>query len=337
MRRILLIRLGGLGDIVFTLPAVSAIRAAFPEAHITFLSYGEFAFLLEGFPRIDAVFKLDRDLYRHPGTLLPQALGLLIKLRRGKFDLVVDFQGFGETGLFAKWTGAPERWGLVYRPSRGWAYTKGVRRELYVHPVDYQLEVVRQAGGIPITRPPTRFLVPEDAQRQAHRLFSEWELEARKPTIFIQPFSNGSQKNWGLQDYLRLARDWKAEGLQVIFGGGPREKDALESVRRGGFAVAAGAPLLVSAGLVGLSTVILGGDTGLLHLAAAMGKRVVMLIGSKYPGNCFPYGHPEWAVAPEGCEIVSAIKPEPVVRACAQALAEEATRRQSEVPLAVTA
>jgi ADP-heptose:LPS heptosyltransferase len=337
MRRILLIRLGGLGDIVFTLPAVSAIRAAFPEAHITFLSYGEFTFLLEGFPRIDAVLKLNRDLYRHPRTLLPQALRLLIQLRRGKYDLVVDFQGFGETGLFAKWTGAPERWGMVYRPSRRWAYTKGVRRELYVHPVDYQLEVVRQAGGIPIANPPARFLVPENAQRQARHLFSEWELEVGKPTIFIQPFSHGQQKNWGLQDYLQLARNWKAEGLQVLFGGGPSEREALEPVCRAGFAVAAGAPLLVSAGLVGLSTVILGGDTGLLHLAAAMGKRVVMLIGSKYPGNCFPYGHPEWAVAPEGCEIVSAIKPEPVIQACAQALAEEESRRQSEATVVVSA
>ena len=97
-----------------------------------------------------------------------------------------------------------------------------------------------------------------------------------------------------------------------------------EPARAAGFAVAAGAPALVSASLVQLSRVVLGGDTGLLHMAVALGRRVVMLMQSVQPGACYPFGHREWALLPPDGSPVAAITPEAVNRACAQALAESA-------------
>ena len=63
--------------------------------------------------------------------------------------------------------------------------------------------------------------------------------------------------------------------------------------------MATGLPLLVSAGLVQLSALMLGGDTGLGHLAVAQGRRVMMLMMHNNPGACVPFRHPDWAVAPE--------------------------------------
>ena len=91
----------------------------------------------------------------------------------------------------------------------------------------------------------------------------EQNLDAARPTLFIQPFTSSPQKNWPLENYLALARHWRSRGLQIIFGGGPADRAALEPARAEGFCISAGPPLLVSAGLAKLSSFMLGGDSGL--------------------------------------------------------------------------
>ncbi len=316
--------MGGLGDVVFTLPSVNAVKAALPQARISFLTYREFAPLLEGFPHIDRVIELDRSRYRklNPLTLITAGLTLLSELRQSEFDLTIDFQGFGETGWLCWWTRAPHRWGGVYRALRAWPYTRRVRRNPNLHPILYQLELLESAGGISPGRRLNQFVVPPGAAEQAAWLFSEWNLDLKRPTLFIQPFTNGEHKNWPLQGYLVLANHWIERGWQVVFGGGPGDRPALEPVRSKGYPVAAGAPLLLSAGLANLSTVVVGGDTGLLHLSVAMGKRVVMLINTTGPGDGVPFEHPEWTVVPPPGRSLSAIPPEAVINACVEALAE---------------
>jgi ADP-heptose:LPS heptosyltransferase len=316
--------LGGLGDVVFTLPAVEALACAFPEARITYLVYHEFAPLLEAFPGIDKVIHLDRSRYRglDPRSILTEVSKMLSGLRRGRFDLAVDFQGFGETGLLSWWTRAPQRWGIVYRPARAWAYTRGIRRNSELHPIDCNLDLLRQAGGISSKPSRNELVLPAKATNEARRLFSEWKLDPAQATVLIQPFSKVDHKNWPLDNYLATARQLRHKGAQVFFGGGPSERAALEPARQAGFPVAAGTSVLVSAGLVSLSSAILGSDTGLLHVAVALGKRVVMLINSTTPGKCFPYGHPDWTVLPENRVDVFSVKPEHVLEACVEALAQ---------------
>ena len=323
IKSILLIRLGGLGDVVFTLPAVNAVKRAFPDARITYLVYKEFASLLTCFPRVDEVVELDRALYRglHPVTLLTGLLSLLRKLSPGRFDLTIDFQGFGETGWMSWWTRAPKRWGLVYRASRRWAYTHAIRRNDSLHPIEFQLDLLEKAGGISITPLQNRLTVPTKTLEEARQLFAKWNLDLNSPTLFIQPFSKVDHKNWPLDNYLTIACELRDKGVQVIFGGGPSEQEVLKPIRQAGFAVAAGNPLVVSAALVDLSTVILGSDTGLLHVGLALGKRVVMIINSTNPGKCFPFGHPDWTVVPENRLHISSVKPQQVLQACVQTLA----------------
>jgi ADP-heptose:LPS heptosyltransferase len=88
----------------------------------------------------------------------------------------------------------------------------------------------------------------------------------------------------------------------VIFGGGPSDRDRLKPARAAGFPVAAGQPLLVTGGLMKLSKLIIGGDTGVVHLAVAMGNRVLMLMHRMDSGAPTPFGHDDWAVRPLPCE-----------------------------------
>ena len=100
---ILLIRLKSIGDILFLLPAVHVIRGNFPGATITFLTSSENALLLQGFREVDEVITLNRARFQsgNPRAILSEAFSLFRRLRRGKFSLVMDFQGYGETAWLA--------------------------------------------------------------------------------------------------------------------------------------------------------------------------------------------------------------------------------------------
>jgi ADP-heptose:LPS heptosyltransferase len=121
-----------------------------------------------------------------------------------------------------------------------------------------------------------------------------------------------------------LAQRWRSRGVQVVFGGGPAERAALEPARAAGFVVATGNPLLVSAGLTKLSALVVGADTGLLHLAVALGRRVVMLMRSNAPGTSHPFQHPDWALASPTGKSAAEIPVAAVMAACERAFSEPA-------------
>jgi ADP-heptose:LPS heptosyltransferase len=154
--------------------------------------------------------------------------------------------------------------------------------------------------------------------QSARQFFAANQLLPDKPTLFIQPFTSSPKKNWPLAGYLAVAEHWRGRGRQVLFGGGPGEREALEPARVAGFAVSAGVPLLVSAGLMQLSTFVLGGDTGMPHLALALGRRIVVIMNSNQPGSCIPFQHPEWTVTPEKRQPLASISVEAVNAACAK-------------------
>jgi ADP-heptose:LPS heptosyltransferase len=323
MENILLIRLKSIGDVVLTLPAVHVVRQNFPSAQITFLTSQENAPLLEGFREVDKIIAIDRAALRsgNPLKVVPEGIGLLHRLRRGKFSLVVDFQGYGETAWLARWTGAPQRWGSVYNPDRRWAYTRGVTRNDNIQIADWNLSLLAQCGLKP-GPVQNEFFLPDGALAAARGFFAAQKLDPAAPTLFIQPFTSSPHKNWPLDRYLAVARHGREHQWQILFGGGPAERAALEPARQAGFPVSAGVPILVTGGLMKLSSLILGGDTGALHLAVAMGKRVVMPRHSINPNSPHPFQHPDWVVIPEPGRDVSHIETPAVIAACVRAFAE---------------
>jgi ADP-heptose:LPS heptosyltransferase len=321
---ILLIHLKSIGDILFLLPAVHVIRENFPGATITFLTSSENAALLQGFREVNEVITLNRARFQsgNPLAIVSEAFSLIRRLRRGKFSRVVDFQGYGETAWLAWLSGAPHRWGNVYHQGRRWAYTRGVTRNERIHHVDWYLSLLEQCGlrsGTILNE----FVLPDGALAEARSFLAAHHLNAASSLLLIQPFTSSPQKNWPLDRYLAVARHWQQRGVQILFGGGPAERAALEPARLAGFPISAGVPLLVTGGLAKLSTLTLGGDTGVLHLAVAMGKRVVMIMESVAPGRPHPYQHADWALAsPNNDRIISNVETETVIAACARAFSE---------------
>lgn len=316
VRKILLMRLKSIGDVILTLPAVNLVRDNFPGAEIHYLTSKEMAPFVQGFSAVNDLLVLDRSGLRQ--GRLPAFRDLLAmgrRLRRERYDWVVDFQGYGETGALAWLTRAPRRFGNVYRATRAWAYTDAVRRDDAMHPAEWNRALLLR-GGLKDLPARNEFRVSEAVQQAAQRFCTEEGLKPGQPLLFLQPFTSSPFKDWPLENYLALARHWRERGGQVFFGGGPADRTALEPARTAGFSVCAGAPKMTDVGLMNLSTTIVGGDTGFLHLAAALGKRVLMLMLLKLPGSPVPFGHPEWAFTPPAGSPMSAIQLNTVLRAC---------------------
>jgi len=318
-RNILIIRFKSIGDVVLTLPAVHAVRKNFPDAHLAFFTVSENAPLLRGFRDVDEVIALDRAALKRPLRAGLEIFRLLRALRWRRFSLAIDLQGYGETAWLTWLTGARERWGTVYGRGREWAYTRGLKRNEDLHPADGNLFLLRECG-LETGEIKNEFHLPADALETARQLFAKNNLDATKPTLFLQPFTSSPHKNWPLENHLAVARHWRARGVQIIFGGGPDDLAALEAARAEDFPVLAGVPLLVTGGLMQLSTLVLGGDTGMLHLAIAQGKRALMLVGDLSPGRPILFRHPEWVVAAPQTKQIASITVETIVAESGKAL-----------------
>lgn len=303
-KNILVIRLKSIGDVILTLPAVNTLRDNFPSARITYLTSRENSVLLRGFREVNEIIALDRAQLRggNPFKVVPEFFQLFRRLRAGKFSLVVDFQGYGETAWLARLSGAPQRWGGVYGKGRERAYTRSLQRDPQIHAAANHLALLRHAG-LAVGTVQNQFNLPPEMLAAARLFFSENKLDPSRPVLFLQPFTSTPFKNWPLENFLAVARCWREREVQIIFGGGPADRPALQPAVEQGFCVAAGVPLLVTGGLLQLSTLVLGGDTGVLHLGVALGKRVLMLMPEVQPGSPIPFQHPDWVLVPPSSVI----------------------------------
>jgi ADP-heptose:LPS heptosyltransferase len=303
MKEILIIRWKSIGDVVFTLPAVNCIRANFPSARLTFLVSRENAFVVEGFAAIDQVWTIDRALLR--GSRFLHGTGALTKLvfriRRQRFSLVVDLQGYGETALISRVSGAEDRWGRTARSLRSRAYTRRHTPDNSLHPARDHLNLLAEAA---LKSGPTENQYRLDAR---DRLDARAFLQGRgflrtNPLVYLQPFTSSAAKNWPLDRHLQVASILEDIGVQVIFGGGPEDRELLRTSGVDSRRIVEGVPRRTDIALLECADLVIGGDTGFLHLAVAL-KTQVLLLGRH--SAVTPLGHPEQAILSPGPRVDS--------------------------------
>lgn len=266
-KRVLVVRLGAMGDIIHTLPAVASLKHSMPHSEITWVVESRWRALLDGNPYIDRLIVFDR------GTLagLKSAWG---DLRRQRFDLAVDFQGLIKSALVAA-CARPERlYGFDSTCAReraaAWFYSSRVHSES-IHRVDKYLDLAAGAG---VTNPLKVFPLPPGAP--------EGKLP-RGEFILASPAAGWGAKQWPIEYYANLAQRLRREcGVPLVLNG-PQPIDL------------AGTESHVS-GVAGLidatrrAAAVVGVDSGPLHIAAALGKPGVAIYGPTDPAATGPYG-----------------------------------------------
>jgi lipopolysaccharide heptosyltransferase I len=276
--RIVLIRLSALGDVVHTWPLAVAIRAACPRAHLTWAVEEPLVPLVEGHPAVDAVITTATGRWRRrPFATVTRAE---IDRLRSRFielepDLTIDSQGTLKSALVSRSTGAPRRVGLA-RPWRrelvaGAFYTETIPgSRSHPHVVATNLELVRAIGGEPpasLPPPDGRWLLGRPGVAPP---IGPWGQRY----AVVLPGAGHPDKILPCATVADAARHLPAEGIEVVVAWGPSERARAEEVAAlvgAGSHIAPATGLLELTGLLGAATVVVGGDTGPVHLAASLG------------------------------------------------------------------
>ena len=333
IENILMIRRGAIGDIIFTLPAYHLLKANFPNSKISFVVKERYVEVLKGFAGLDEVL-VTPNKSKNVLTLWTTGSDIFHKIKSNNYQLAIDFSGNSANAILLWLSGIKHRWASIEAKQtlRERLYTNTFIRDSLdsftsdapdVHRIDQNLMLLEQSG---LQRFPVKnvYMIPRENQEKANALFNQWGLSRQKPVLFIQPFTGDgiAGKAWPLERYIALAEYWDKQEVQVVFGGGPAERNKLNAVAER-FPVAAGqADFVTSVGLAAQSSVVVGGDTGLMHAASAVGKRTVMLVGPTNYKRIGPYQHPEWAVRPLQGKRLDDIGLEQIIAATKTALGE---------------
>ena len=305
-KNILIIKPSSLGDVVMALPGLSALRKAYPDAKISWLIRPEFTGLLEGHRLLDDIIIFDRKLLGK-AWFNPRALGslvsLILRLRRSKFDAVIDLQGLFRTACLGWLSGCRKRFGMA--KAREFAhifYNNKVSEQNCLHMVDYYLKVVKAAGAADIG---AEFIFPDNpaVSDSVKKQLVEHGVDPDNYAVFV-PGSAHRDKCWPVEKFAALADKLSSGfGWSIIATGTESERQTVEKLKQ-----TAGAAIINFAGLTNLlqltylfksAKLVLSNDTGPGHIAAVLDVPVVLIFGCSNPARVGPYGKSDCVVAVE--------------------------------------
>lgn len=296
MMKILLVKLGSIGDIVHALPVLSALKKAHPDAAVDWMVERRFRPLLAGHPLLRRLVDVDTLGWRRslgsPATWAGARRALRL-LRSENYDVVFDLQGLVKSSLLARLARAKRRVGFgsgsreraaQYLLSESMAppadVTHVVRRNLYL----------LRALGIEVTDGD----VPIWSSGNDEELNKTLGSLGVDRYVLLNPGAGWKTKRWGVDRFGRLARELAEDtGAIPLVLWGPDEKELASAVVASSEGAARLAPETDLPGLVSLlrsAELVVGGDTGPVHIAAGLGVPVVGLYGPSNPKTHGPYG-----------------------------------------------
>lgn len=305
--RILIVRLGAVGDVVNVLPALHALRNAFPSAHISWLVEERAKDILYDSPDLNSIIVLPRKRWQkrivNPITCVSTIIEAVAFLRmvRGKgFDLVIDFHGNLKSGLLTMASGGIQRLGFDRKSSKEWNYLFTNRHlslvDERIHRIDKNLALLKLLGIDGDYTRPQIVVSPQD--RKYVTDFLDRNNEAGKRLITIHPGTSefGKFKRWPLSRYAGLA-DMLIDKLNaaILFTWGPSELEMVNEIvslmERRAIVACRTRSLKQLAEIIRQSTIFIAGDTGPMHIASLLGTPIVTLFGPKDPVIYGPYAY----------------------------------------------
>lgn len=297
--RILLVRFGAMGDIIHALPAAGAIRVAFPGAAIDWLVEPRWQGLLLGTrmgsrPLLDRVITLDTFALRKSvlSTTSRQTLRALVRqLRASRYDTAVDLQGAIKSALACKLSGASRILGFaapwIREGAAGLLYSRSISSPAR-HIVEANLDLAAALTGQPANHADISFPLPEGDPAALPDNLPQQDFAV------MNPGAGWRSKQWPPACFAAVCDELQLRhGLPTILNCGPGEQALAAQVRSGcqhaAPAVFSGEiPALIA--LLRHSRLMVGPDTGPLHLAAALGVPTVGIFGPTDPARNGPYG-----------------------------------------------
>lgn len=294
-----------MGDVIHTLPAAQALRDAFPRARIGWLIEERWAELLcaPGTPRrgprssqrplADWVHTVDLRAWRKSFFTIPtwqHIARVWNDVRSAKYDVAVDLQGAIRSAVLARWSGARMVYGAAEpreSPASLW-YTRRVIAH-GAHVIEQNLSVASAIAGTHLNVPSAEIPPNLEAERRMDQRLQETGIGG---FAILNPGAGWGAKRWPAERYGQVARALAARGVRSILNYGPGEGElagAAETASEGA-AVAMRCSISELIALTRRARLFIGGDTGPMHLAAALQVPVVAIFGPTDPARNGPYG-----------------------------------------------
>ena len=301
MENILVVKLSAIGDVIHALPVSYAIKEQYPEAHLTWVVEQAAYAILADNPCIDELILFEKAKFRSIGGFLREIGPFRRRLRTRRYDASLDLQGLFKSAAIAWNAGAKLRIGtanmregahLVSRPVCG-AHAEG-------HIVERYLDVARALGcRVGEVRFPVS--VSDRDRMAADTLLAREGVQEGRPFVAFAVGANWPDKRWPVEHFAALAdRLYHAHYVPVLVGGGRFDETLAEDILR-----ASEIPPVNLVGRTNLkqlahvfthAALVLGGDTGPVHLAAGLRVPTVMLMGPTDANRNGPYGQLQNAI-----------------------------------------
>lgn len=299
-RRILLVRQHNqMGDMVCATPCFRAVRQTWPQAETALVTAPVNRQVVAHNPHLDRLFLFEQRLWRRPAALA----AFLGDIRAWQPDLaiVLTSVSFSATSAFlGLWSGARHVIGGDGRPfgsrvSDAFSLTLPSSPELDCHAVDHSLAPLAAVG---ITTDDRSTVVVPSPEQQAQALQVRAELLPEGPYWALHPGAGKKQNVWPPERFARVAEAVSAQGTPVLVLHGPADREALDGFQAALKADPAGAPVVVAPALpVGTGAALIAGaqrflcnDTGVMHVAGAVGTPTLALFGPTDPALWAPPG-----------------------------------------------
>lgn len=285
IKRILVSRLRFMGDIVLTTPLLSALKTAYPNAHIDYLAESPYIDLLEANPNVDGLIKLPRK----------GQSSAFFKLIRNRYDLAIDLFGNPRSALLTYMSGAGIRIGGNFR-GRRLLYTRRIGEPgQTLNAIDFHLRYLEPLNIEAKFEKPI-ISIKDEEKNNARMLLKKQGYDLNKPIIGLHIGATWPAKKWIPERFARVAEHLqKSMGYQLYFTAGPGELDDVCSVIRLA-GVKANEPEILSlrsmAAVLSCLTLFVSNDCGPLHVAPAVDTTTIGIFGPGEPEIWFPYSEP---------------------------------------------
>jgi len=288
LRKILLIQLGDIGDVVLALPCACALREHFADARVMMAVREKAAQLIEAHPCIDGVFGVDTTP-RNVKTELLYQTAFFSKLRRERFDMAVELRTGQRGAILAFLSGAGIR--AAFHAKDGGLWRNRVFTHLVTpyatpgtHVIEQNLSLLTALGIQTAPAPRPALTVSTARKRAADDLLRAAGVPAGKPLVAVQPFSLWRYKEWGLDKTVRLIDHLTgSRDLSVVITGSADERDRgddiLRRCRGDVYNLAGRTEIGVYAALLSICRLFVGMDSAGLHIAAAVGTPTLGIFG----------------------------------------------------------
>ncbi len=294
VRSVLVVRLRSIGDTVLATPSLHALRRFLPDARIDVLLEDWVAPLLEGFEDVDNVVTVERKSASARARIART-------LRAARYDVAYNLHGGTTATFLTRATGARHRVGFAaYRYSRLYNHAAPSPIVLWgrdkIHSVEQQLSLIGWTG-VPVSDlPSTSLAVTPQASASINERLRAACLDEARPLALLHPAAAFETKQWATENYARLAEHLDARGLSLVAVAAPREAvvtDALKQNSAAAITSFADLSLPEVTALAARARVFVGNDSGIAHIAAAVGCPSVVIFGSSNVTHWRP-----WTSAP---------------------------------------